>query len=132
MKSCSDTRGFYSAAGDGGAPAARVQDATADQHAAGDLERRHPLGEQDEREDRRDERLQVRDQRRARRRRSRAATRNQRMFVSTSGPSVAKTSSSPDSSRDAVVLPGRLREAAGAAIATQPSGSTTALIREAE
>ena len=47
--------------------AARQEDPAADQDAADDLEPRHRLLEQHEREDRRDERLQVRDERRARR-----------------------------------------------------------------
>ena len=60
---------------------------------ADDLNQRHPLGKEDEREHGRHERLQVGDERGAREGPIRCSERNQSTFVSTSGPSVAKTSS---------------------------------------
>ena len=64
-----------------------------DEHAAGTCSSAERLGEQDHGEHGGDERLQVRRERRARSGRSDGPTRNQRTFVRTSGPSVAKTSS---------------------------------------
>ena len=67
----------------------------ADQQAPGDLDGVDALGEQHDREHRGHERLQVRGERRAGGP-MRSSERNQSTFVTTSGPSVAKRSSSPD------------------------------------
>ena len=78
-----------------------------------------------------DERLRVREERRARGA-DLAATRNQSTFVSTSGPSVAKTSSAQTVQPQRVVLLGRLREADEGEQHPARATSTSALMREGE
>ena len=92
MKSVSDTARML-LGGRRGRTAPRGQDPARDQDPADDLEQRHPLGEEDEREDGGDERLQVRDERRARGADPVDDAEPEQIVVTTSGPSVAKASS---------------------------------------
>src|SRR5215216_3757685 len=75
---------------------AREQQRDADCQPTGDLQPRQLLGEERDGEERCEERLQVRDER-GPRRATRSIAVNQSTFVSTSGPSTAKTSAAQTS-----------------------------------